>query len=77
MGGGGGGGVGWWWWRVAEAEDGGGRGWWRRRVALYPHCILTVSPLYPHCILNVSLQREGSVESCGGGRWWVVVGAAV
>ena len=63
-------------------EGGGGRGWrrqrcWRRRVALYPHCIITVSPLYPHCILTVFLQREVSAESCGGGSWWVVVVAAV
>ena len=44
-------------------------------MALYPHCILTVSPLYPHCILTVSLQREVSAESCGGGRWWVAAEA--
>ena len=31
---------------------------------------MVLSPLYPHCILTVSLQREVSVESCGGGRWW-------
>ena len=49
--------------------DGGGGG--RRRVVgggsgrivLYPHCILTVSPLYPHCILTVSLQTEVSAEA--------------
>ena len=42
---------------------GGGGGWWQRRMALYPHCILTVSLLYPHCILSVSLQREVSAEA--------------
>ena len=49
---------------------GGGGG----RMVLYPHCILTVSPLYPHCILTVSLQREVSAESWVGERWRVVGG---
>ena len=50
--------------RVTEAEDisggggGGGGGGIISGVvgdgALYPHCILTVSPLYPHFILTVS-----------------------
>ena len=39
--------------------------------ALYPHCILTVSPLYPHCIPPkrgvCGVLRRGKVE---GGRWW-------
>ena len=72
--------------RMTEAEDisGGGGGGGGGIIsggggvvgdgALYPHCILTVSPLYPHCILTVSLQREVSAESCGGGRWRVVGG---
>ena len=73
VGGGSGGGG----WRVVEAEGGRGGGWWRQRVALYPHCIFTVSPLYPYCILTVSRQREMSAESCGVGRWWAVVAGTV
>ena len=51
-------------------SGGGGGGWWRRRVALYPHCILTISPLYPYCIpakrcVCGVLQRRNVV--CGGG----------
>ena len=51
MGGGGGGGR-------RRVVGGGGE-----RIVLYPHCILTVSPLYPHCILTVSLQTEVSAEA--------------
>ena len=55
--------------RMTEAEDisggggggsgggvisGGGGGGVVGDGALYPHCILTVSPLYPHFILTVS-----------------------
>ena len=54
-----------WWGRQWKAEGGG---WWRRRMALYSHCILTVSPLYPHCILTVSVQREVSTEAKKEGR---------
>ena len=49
---------------VAAESDGGG-GWRRRRVALYPHCILTVSPLYPHCIppkRGVCGDKEGGMR---------------
>ena len=56
-----GGGGGQWVVAAAEAEGGGWQRRWRR-VVLYPHCILTVSPLYPNCILTVSLQREVSEE---------------
>ena len=57
-------GGGWWVVTVAAEGDGGG-GWRRRRVALYPHCILTVSPLYPHCIppkRGVCGGKEGGVR---------------
>ena len=57
-------GGGWWVVTVAAEGDGGG-GWRRRRVALYPHCILTVSPLYPHCISpkrGVCGGKEGGVR---------------
>ena len=61
---------------MAEAEGGGGGGWWRWRVALYPHCILTVSPLYPHCIppkggvCGVLRWRKVMGGGGGGGWWW-------
>ena len=61
--------------RMTEAEDisggggviSGGGGGVLGDGALYPHCILTVSPLYPHCILTLSLLYPGSG---GGGGWW-------
>ena len=63
--------------RVTEAEDisggggvisgGGGSGGVVGDGALYPHCILTVSPLYPHCIHTLSLLYPGSG---GGGDGW-------
>ena len=71
-------GGGWWWWRrwrIVVVEAGGGRGWWRRRmveagVALYPHCILTVSSLYP------SKERCLRSPAAGEGGGWCVVTVA-
>ena len=54
--------------RVTEVEDGGGGGGGGGGVisgggsvvgdgALYPHCILTLSPLYPHFLLILTVSR--------------------
>ena len=45
------------------AAEGGG--WWQRRIALYSHCIPTVSSLYPQCIP----ARRGVCGGKEGGGW--------